>query len=170
MTTPTAPGISADVPDWDREAVARWHWNPGRQLLRSIRDHQRLAARRGPLVRLARAWAVLRHRFWSAVTSADIPLDTAIGGGLLIPHPAGIVIHPDARIGPNCLIMQGVTIGQNRGAGVPVLGGHVDVGPGAAILGGIMVGAHAIVGANAVVLDDVDDGAVVVGAPARRVR
>lgn len=113
---------------------------------------------------------MIRHRFWSAVTGAEIPLSTTLGGGLLIPHPAGIVIHPDAQIGPNCLIMQSVTIGQNRGPGVPVLDGHVDVGPGAVILGDVRIGAHAVVGANAVVLDDVPAFAVVVGVPARRIR
>lgn len=163
----TVPSISAEIPDWSREAVGAWRWQPGRQLIRSVRDHGRLAGRRGPLARLARAMCVLRHRFWSAVTSADIPLGSTIGGGLLLPHPAGIVVHPDARIGPNCLIMQGVTIGQNRGPGVPTIGGHVDIGPGAVILGAVTVGDHATVGANAVVLHDVPAHAVVVGAPAR---
>ena len=54
---------------------------------------------------------VIRHRFWSVVTGADIPLNCQIGGGLLIPHPNGIVIHPDAKIGVNCLIFQQVTLG-----------------------------------------------------------
>jgi serine O-acetyltransferase len=43
----------------------------------------------------------------------------------------------------------------------------VDVGAGAKLLGGITVGAHAVIGANAVVLQDVPPGAVVVGIPAR---
>lgn len=56
---------------------------------------------------------VLRHRFRSAVTGADIPIDSRVGGGLLIPHPNGIVIHPGAEIGCNCLVFQQVTIGAN---------------------------------------------------------
>jgi len=66
------------------------------------------------------------------------------------------------------MLMQQVTIG-TRGAdgGVPYLGGHVDVGPGAKILGPVSVGDHARIGANAVVLCDVPAGATALGVPAR---
>jgi serine O-acetyltransferase len=111
--------------------------------------------------------ASLRHRFWSAVAGADIPVNASrIGGGLMIPHPTGVVVHPEAVIGPNCLIFQQVTIGTGPKPGVPRLGGHVDVGPGAKILGGVTIGDHAVIGANAVVLSDVPPGAVAVGVPA----
>jgi serine O-acetyltransferase len=86
-----------------------------------------------------------------------------------MPHPNGIVIHPEARIGPNCLIFQQVTIGVANG-GVPRIEGHVDIGAGARILGAITVHEHAQVGANAVVVHDVPAGATVVGVPARVVR
>lgn len=108
----------------------------------------------------------MRHRFWSVVTGADIPLDCQIGGGLLLPHPNGIVIHPKAIIGPNCLIFQQVTIGTRSGNLLPVIGGHVDIGAGAKILGGVRIGDHACVGANAVVLKDVPSGKTVAGIPA----
>jgi serine O-acetyltransferase len=110
--------------------------------------------------------AVLRHRFWSAVTGADIPLGTRIGGGLLLPHPNGIVIHPDSTIGPNCLIFQQVTLGVGVD-GAPRIGGHVDIGTGAKILGGVTIGEHSKIGANAVVLTDVPKFATAVGIPAR---
>ena len=100
------------------------------------------------------------------VTGADIPLGSKIAGGLLIPHPNGIVIHPDAEIGPNCLLFQQVTIGTAEG-GVPRLGGHVDVGAGAKLIGPITIGDHARIGANAVVTRDVPAGATAVGIPAR---
>jgi serine O-acetyltransferase len=83
-----------------------------------------------------------------------------------MPHPNGIVIHPDAEIGPNCLIFQQVTLGTGSG-GAPKLGGHVDVGAGAKILGGVTIGRDARIGANSVVLDDVPPGATAVGIPAR---
>lgn len=158
---------SSEVPDWAREALAPGEWNPGKRLLASLRDYQRLASMPGPMAALRKKWAVLRHRFWGAVSGADIPLNSCIGGGLLLPHPNGVVIHPDARIGPNCLIFQQVTLGTRGDGRAPVLQGHVDVGAGAKLLGGITVGAHAVVGANAVVLQDVPPGAVVVGIPAR---
>jgi serine O-acetyltransferase len=110
--------------------------------------------------------AVLRHRWWTIVTGADIPLNCKLGGGLLIPHPNGIVIHPDAEIGPNCLLFQQVTVGESAG-GVPTLEGHVDVGAGAKIVGKLRIGKDAVIGANAVVLKDVPEGATAVGVPAR---
>jgi serine O-acetyltransferase len=95
-------------------------------------------------------------------------LNCRIGGGLLITHPNGIVIHPDATIGVNCLIFQQVTIGAGNG-GVPAIGGHVDIGAGAKILGAVEIGAHAKIGANAVVLEDVPTGATAIGVPAKNV-
>lgn len=84
----------------------------------------------------------------------------------MLPHPNGIVIAPDAIIGPNCLLFQQVTIGTD-GRGVPTLGGHVDVGAGARLLGPIRIGEHAKIGANAVVICDVPPYATAVGVPAR---
>lgn len=160
-----AAAVSATEPDWSREAKPFWSWMPSRSLLASLRDHERASASRTPWAALRRKWAVLRHRFWSAVTGADIPLGCRIGGGLLLPHPNGVVIHCDAVIGPNCLIFQQVTLGAG-GTGVPTLGGHVDVGAGAKVLGRIHVGDHALIGANAVVLKDVPARATAVGIPA----
>ena len=116
---------------------------------------------------LIRKWlAVLAHRFWSVVSGADIALNSKIGGGLILPHPNGIVIHPDAVIGPNCLIFQQVTIGTRGSGGVPAIGGHVDIGAGAKVLGAIRIGNHVVIGANAVVLQDVPDNCMAVGIPA----
>ncbi len=158
--------ISASVPDWSREARQGRGWVPSRALLSSIRDYQRHAASRNPLrYMLLRRLAVLRHRFWSVVTGADIPLNSHIAGGLLLPHPNGVVIHPGAKIGPNCLFFQQVTIGACRG-GVPSIGGHVDIGAGAKVLGAVQIGDHARIGANAVVLCDVPAGATAAGVPA----
>jgi len=161
-----AAPVSATVPDWSREAKRFWSWQPSRSLLASLRAHDRLSGARGPWAALRRKCVVLRHGIWSVVTGADVPLGCAIGGGLLLPHPNGVVIHVDAQIGPNCLIFQQVTIGALRSGGVPRLGGHVDVGAGAKILGDIRVGDHALIGANAVVLIDVPAGATAAGIPA----
>ena len=83
----------------------------------------------------------------------------------MIPHPNGIVIHPDARIGVNCLIFHQVTLGSRNADGVPEIGGHVDIGAGAKILGPVKVGAHARIGANAVVISDIEIGGTAVGYP-----
>ena len=157
---------SADEPDWSRERCVSW-WDPSRRLLRALRDYARAQQRAGLLGSVLMKLAVLRHRFWSVVTGADIPLNAGdIGGGLLLPHPNGVVIHPDAHIGPNCLFFQQVTIGTGSTPGTPRIGGHVDVGAGAKILGGILIGDHAVIGANAVVVTDVPAWCVAVGVPA----
>jgi serine O-acetyltransferase len=158
--------ISSQIPDWRREQP-RQFWDPGPKLLLAIRQYQYWREKGGPFAFLACKWLVLRHRFWSIVTGAEIPLSCRIGGGLIIPHPNGIVIHPETRIGVNCLIFQQVTLGFRNGNGGPVLGGHVDIGAGAKILGRVHIGDHAKVGANAVVINDLENGAVAIGIPAK---
>jgi serine O-acetyltransferase len=160
------PGISDEIPDWSREDKTFWEWAPSRSLLASIRCWQRNRKSRNPLRKLLTKLAVLQHRFWSVVTGADIPVNCNLGGGLLLPHPNGVVIHPDIVIGPNCLIFQQVTLGSN-GRGVPAIGGHVDIGAGAKVIGPIKIGAHARIGANSVVTSDVLAHSVVAGIPAR---
>ena len=158
--------VSAVEPDWSREQLQAGEWSPGKRLLACIRRYQFYKARSGLMATTLRRWVVLQHRFWSAVSGADIHLNCQIGGGLLLPHPNGVVIHPAAVIGPNCLIFQQVTLGTRGNTGAPVLAGHVDVGAGAKLLGGIQVGAHARIGANAVVLTDVPANGAAVGIPA----
>ncbi len=152
--------ISATEPDWSREHVRCW-WDPARQLLRSIRRYQ-FWRQRGWLGNVISKYHVLSYRFWSVVTGADIPLNAQLGGGLLLVHPNGIVIHPNAVIGPNCLILQQVTLV----SGVR-LGGRVDIGAGAKIIRPVTIGDGAQIGANAVVLCDVPAGATAVGIPAK---
>ncbi|MFT3928118.1 MAG: serine acetyltransferase [Myxococcales bacterium] len=158
--------VSALEPDWKREGCKPWSWQPSRQVLRAMRDYQRARHGVGMLAFTQGKLAVLRHRFWSAVCGSDVPLNSQIAGGLVLPHPNGVVLHPDARLGPNCILFQQVTIGTGPKPGLPQLGGHVDVGPGAKILGGVRIGDHAVIGANAVVLSDVPERCVAVGIPA----
>jgi serine O-acetyltransferase len=92
--------MDAEIPDRSRKQARRF-WGSGRKLLWAIRRYQYWRAKRGVIAAALSKWCVVRHRFWSVVTGADIPLNCRIGGGLLIPHPNGIVIHPDAVIGVN---------------------------------------------------------------------
>jgi serine O-acetyltransferase len=114
------------------------------------------------LGRLIAAVKVIEYRFWSVVTATDIPVNWQFSGGLRLPHPTGVVIHPSVAIGPNCMIFQQVTI-----TGGVKIGGHVDIGAGAKIIGSVNIGDHAKIGANAVVLCDVPPGATAVGVPAK---
>lgn len=156
--------ISAIKPDWKREKIYQW-WSPSRQLLKSIREYQKWQKKQGVIASFFCKFCVIQHRFWSIVTAADIPLNCQIGGGLKLTHPNGIVIHPKASIGVNCLIFQQVTITARV-----KIGNHVDIGAGAKIIGAVSIGDYAKIGANAVVLNDVPAGATAVGIPAKVVK
>jgi len=103
------------------------------------------------------------------IFGAVIPCEVEIGEGTVFAHGlVGTVIHPRARIGKRVLIAHGVTIGgkSSRDGGVPVIGDDVYLAAGAKILGGVNVGHDSLVGANAVVVDSVPPGSLVVGVPA----
>jgi len=155
------------TPDPAREKVGVLDWDPSRQLIRSVRLYQQYRFRQDAIGKLIRKACTLNHRFWSVITGADIPANTKIGVGVQIPHPNGVVIHPNSKVGTNCLIMQQVTIGIGTNDDVPVIGGGCEIGAGAKILGGVIIGDGAIIGANAVVVSDVPAGYVAMGIPAR---
>jgi serine O-acetyltransferase len=106
-----------------------------------------------------------------SITGAEIAFEAEIGPGLVITHPVGVVVGSRVRIGKNCTLMQGVTIGEKwseiSGKRVPVVGDEVIIGTGSKILGGVTVGDKVFVGANSVVIGDVPAGKVVAGIPAR---
>ena len=154
-------------PDWLRERPIPGRYEPWKHLIRCMRGYQ---AREHNLYAFYKPLLVLAHRFWSMVCACDIPINARIGGGILLTHPNGIVIHPNATVGVNCLIFQQVTIGTGSKPGVPKIGAGVEIGAGAKILGGVRIGRGARVGANAVVVDDIPAGATAVGIPARVIR
>nr|QCI34344.1 serine acetyltransferase [uncultured bacterium] len=104
------------------------------------------------------------------LTGITIGVAAKIGRRLTIEHSGAIVVHGNAVLGDDCIIRQGVTIGNRRlddPFGAPTIGHRVNVGAGAKILGRLHIGDGAEIGANAVVLKDVPAGAVAVGVPAR---
>lgn len=110
--------------------------------------------------------------------AVDIAYQADLGPGIVILHGFGLVVGSSARIEGDCWLYQGVAlghrgshwVGSDRTDGHPVLERGVVVGAGAKILGPIRVGARTVVGANAVVLEDVPPDSVVAGNPARIVR
>jgi serine O-acetyltransferase len=72
--------ISSKIADWNREACDGY-WEPGKRLLLSIRDYQRVGLSTSFFSRFAMKYCVLRHSFWSIITSGDVPLNTKLGGG-----------------------------------------------------------------------------------------
>jgi serine O-acetyltransferase len=116
------------------------------------------------------------HSIVMALTGIHIDAHAHIGPGLKFPHGGHIVIGP-VRVGRNCDIFQGVTLGESDSTlddrpsrpDVPTLGDRVWVGPGAVIAGGVTVGDDAVVGANSLLVRDVPPRGVVLGVPARLV-
>ena len=92
-----------------------------------------------------------------------------IGGGLFIQHGFSTMISAKS-IGENCWINQQVTIGYKGGGNPPVIGDNVVITCGAKVLGEITVGDGAVIGANAVVIKDVEQKAVMVGIPAYNIK
>ena len=110
----------------------------------------------------------LLFRVVETLTGVSFTKAAEIGPGLRIHHFGNIFLHSGVKIGSNCTLRQGVTIGnRHEGGGVPVLGDHVELGAYAQVLGEIRVGDGARIGALSVVLQDVPPGATAVGIPAK---
>lgn len=119
---------------------------------------------RGPLARLITPFYKVRMRRLAERLGFDVGRH-CIGPGFSIAHSGLLVVHPDARIGARCRIHQGVTIGAGRG-GAPVIGDDVFIGPNAIVLGGVSIGDNAFIYPSAVVTCDVPAGHAAAGVPA----
>jgi len=118
----------------------------------------------GPLARLVTPLYKARMRRLSERLGFDIGRHCA-GPGLSIAHSGLLVIHPDARIGARCRIHQGVTVGATD-SGAPLIGDDVFIGPNALVLGGVTIGDRAFIYPSAVVTTDVPEGCSAAGIPA----
>jgi len=106
------------------------------------------------------------------LTGISLPTGCQIGNGLYIGHFTGIFLHDDVVMGEHCNLSQGVTIGlggKGDTFGVPTIGNNVYFVSGAKVFGKITIGHKVRIGANAVVLRSIPDGATAVGIPARTV-
>jgi serine O-acetyltransferase len=146
-------------------------WNTGRIIARVLTQQG--------------AWAVIEYRFrrWirglpaparipltvvrflsskliETLTGISIASGADIGRGLFVGHLFEIVVGPGVRIGENCNLSQGVTIGDHRGS--PTVGSCVYFAPGAKAFGPITIGDHVAVGANTVVSESVPSACTVV--------
>ncbi|MGQ9907604.1 MAG: serine O-acetyltransferase EpsC [Candidatus Flexifilum sp.] len=127
----------------------------------------------------------IAHRLWRArlrllahavaslarsLTGIEIHPAARIGRRLFIDHGMGVVIGETAEIGDDVTLYHGVTLGGvslSHGKRHPTLEDHVTVGAGAKVLGPIRIGRHSRIGANAVVIRDVEPEKVVVGIPGK---
>jgi serine O-acetyltransferase len=123
-----------------------------------------------PVIRpILRIVFVIAQKIVEIVTGICLPAKCHIGEGLYIGHFGPVIVHSDVRIGDNCNLSQGVTLGlmqRGKWQGAPLLGNRVFVGPNAVIVGAISIGDDAAIGAGAVVTRSIPPMAVVVGSPA----
>lgn len=89
-----------------------------------------------------------------------IPLGV-FGPGLSIAHLGTIVINADAKVGRDCRLHHGVTIGATRGL-APTIGDEVFLGPGSSVYGGVTIGNRVHIGPGVVVLSSVPDDSVII--------
>lgn len=108
--------------------------------------------------------------FVRAMCGAELDAGCQIGPGLRLPHGAnGVVIHKESVIGKNVTIYHQVTLGgrNQSDSQPPTIGDNVEIFAGAKLLGSVQIGEGAVIGANAVVIEDVPAFCVAVGVPAR---
>ena len=109
------------------------------------------------------------YKFIQVITGIELPCEVTVGKNFRVDHFGGIIISGFASFGDNCVIRDGVTVGLRRvdDPVAPQIGNSVDIGTGAKVLGGITIGDNVVIGANAVVLEDVPSNSIAVGVPAR---
>lgn len=140
--------------------------SPGLQAIWVHRAAHRMWARGGRWRLPARMVAQTAR----AVTGVEIHPGATIGKRFFIDHGMGVVIGETAEVGDDVMLYHGVTLGgrsMNRTKRHPTVGDGVTIGSGARVLGPVLIGAEAQIGANAVVVKDVPAQAVATGIPAK---
>lgn len=132
-------------------------------------------SRRGAIGRCIALPLRVVHRVFCGMAGMDLPYETSVGPGLAITHGWGLVVSPGARIGANCTLFHGATLGRKddidaggqRRSGYPVIEDDVWIGAHSIIIGALTIGQGARVAAGSVVTKSVPAGAIVGGNPAR---
>lgn len=109
------------------------------------------------------AGATLRHLYGAEVSPRAI-----LEPGIAVIHGTGLVVGDGVRVGPGAILLHDVTLDRDPDgeAGAPTLEADVHVGPGATILGPVVIGAGTKIMAGAVVTRSVPPGSLVRPAPA----
>jgi len=127
---------------------------------------------RGPIRIVLRRLHLMMYRYVRNQYGIELPHSVVLGRRVVLGHQSGIVIHPYATIGEDCVIRQNVTIGAlnaERVEEAPVIGRGVELGAGAAILGRVTIGDGSRIGPHCVVMTDVPPGSTVFVNPPRMI-
>lgn len=110
------------------------------------------------------------YKRYSIKYSFQIPISADLGCGIYLPHFGTIVVNSGSKIGQNCNLLQGVTIGNTKGGkneGTPVIGNCVYIGPNAVIVGGVTIGDNVLIAPNTFVNFNVPENSIVIGNPGK---
>jgi len=115
---------------------------------------------------------VLVQGFNVVLNGCEISFAAKIGSGFKMQHTVGIVIGHEVIAGSNLNIYQNVTIGKRKGHYLngreyPIIGNNVTLYPGSVIIGPITIGDNVVIGANAVVINNVISNSIAIGIPAK---
>ena len=157
----------------DLRAKARWLYGDAsaRNRVKALLTDGTFAMVMYRLMQWAQRWrlyplAMICNKLNGFFGRCIIGRNAQFGPGFVLIHSYGVVINTNVSGGRDVKIEHAVTIGAEKNES-PVLGDNVFLGAGAKIIGAIRIGSNTKVGANAVVVDDVPDGATVMGIPAR---
>lgn len=107
------------------------------------------------------------RKLFTLVAHIDIDPAAEIGPGLLIPHVGTIRVHGATKMGADCSLYHGCTIGAGPRTGGATIGDHVFISCNSSIIGVVTVGNGAVIAANTLVIHDVPANATAIGVPAR---
>lgn len=97
-----------------------------------------------------------------------LEIPTSVGAGLVLAHPYAITINGKVKIGKNCTIFKGVTVGSIRSGskvGVPKIEDNVTLCSNCMVCGDIHIGSNVLIAGNAFVNFDVPSDSIVLGNP-----
>lgn len=144
-----------------RNLLSAWLFNPGFRCVTMLRIQEVFELKGNYLLALAVS------NLNQVITGAEFCVGVRVGVPLIIRHPAGIVIGGGVKIGNSCILLQGVTIGEKHirepDGLYPIIGDNVSIGCNSTIIGGVLVGSGATIGAHTLIVHDVNSGETVIG-------
>lgn len=143
---------------------------PGVAVLANYRLGRLLAELPGPLKMLGDRVYAATALATELLTGSVVSRDADFGEATHMIHALNVRIDPGVKLGDRVGMMHEVTIGKARDKeGVPEIGDDCFIGVGATIRGPVKIGKGVIIGAMAVVTEDIPDGCFVMGVPAKRI-
>tara|TARA_B110000208_G_scaffold185298_1_gene240282 strand:- start:392 stop:892 length:501 start_codon:yes stop_codon:yes gene_type:complete len=162
-----------------RYILQDWEINKGSVVARILLVQFRLLQLLLQLGRCGKMMAILPWVLYKLYSEFFLHIElspkTQVGASIHFPHPFSIVINANSKVGKECVIRHGVTIGNKGDRSLdsslcPYLHDGVNVGCNAVVIGGVTLGSGSTIGAGSVVICNVEEGAFYAGVPARKIK